>query len=198
MSPRENEIKRKIAYFKNPKLYQPMDILDNPDLVPKSKGVYGWYFNVLPPHVPQNDYVNINGWVLLYIGIAGKSETSKSTLQRRIIRNHLKGRASVSTLRRTLGSLLLDDLNLQPQKYGTVDNKKFWFGKEGEELLSAWMIDHARITWLEDDRPRGIEKLILTASRYKLPLNIESNLKSDNPFNITDLRSQCLKKAWRP
>lgn len=67
MPSRENEIGQNIAYFKEPKLYKPINLINNPNLVPKSKGLYGWYFNVLPPHVPQNKYINIDAYAKSFL-----------------------------------------------------------------------------------------------------------------------------------
>ena len=166
---REREIQRKIEYFINPsQTSSSRDVADNPGIVPSTRGIYGWYFDILPPRMPKGN-VTVDGHTLLYIGIAGSTRHSRSTLRKRICSNHL-GRHSTpqSTLRRTLGSLLKEQLGLvHHPKVG----KKYWYGPDGEARLRQWMIDHTMLAWQEDDIPREIEAAILSAREILLPLN---------------------------
>jgi acyl carrier protein len=108
---RINEI---AEYFVNePKLYRPEDIINQPKLIPNKKGIYGWYFDELPPEVHDADYFEIEGYKLLYVGIAGENVNSKNDLRTRICTVHLKDDASVSTLRKSLGALLRKKLAIQ-------------------------------------------------------------------------------------
>jgi hypothetical protein len=81
------------------------------DCVPRSPGVYAWYFRDFPPGVPKGGCVVHYGLTLLYVGIAPKAppnngSPSKQTLRSRIIRIDLKANAASSTLGLTLGCLL--------------------------------------------------------------------------------------------
>ena len=76
--------------------------------VPRTSGVYVWYFRAIPATVPIADCVERYGGQLLYAGISPSSNRNprtRQTLQARI-RNHFMGDSSRSTLRRTLAVLL--------------------------------------------------------------------------------------------
>ncbi len=167
--PREREIQRKIEYFINPRrVFSARNVSANPAIVPSTRGIYGWYFDILPPRTPKGN-VTVDGHMLLYIGIAGATPGSKSTLRKRIRSNHLgKHSTPQSTLRRTLGKRLTEQLRLVRQAKA---GKKYWYGPEGEARLRQWMIDHTILAWQEDDIPREIEAAILSASDILLPLN---------------------------
>ena len=101
-----DEIEHKVDYFKKPKkLWKPEEIIDNSKIVPKVGGIYGWYFDVLPPRVPVQNYIEIDGWKLLYVGIAPRNQRSPSTLRKRVKGKHLGNNADVSTVRKSLGAL---------------------------------------------------------------------------------------------
>ena len=154
-------------------LHNPINIIERRDDIPKTHGVYGWYFDELP-NVPPNDYYNCQGWNLLYIGIAGQTANSKQTLDERIIKKHLKGEANNSTLRLSLGILLRDKFGIELElKEKTKES--FWFGERGEYKLSQWIIEHARVAWLTYDDPKEIEDDALRIYGDVLPLNIEGN-----------------------
>lgn len=167
---RVQEVQQKARYFASPaKLFSSQEISADPMIVPAAKGTYRWYFDVLPPGVPTARYVTIRGHMLLYIGIAGATPSSRSTLRKRICSNH-PGRHSTpqSTLRRTLGALLKEQRRLVRQPKG---QQKYWFGPDGEARLRQWMIGHTWLAWHEDDAPREIEATILSSDDFVLPLN---------------------------
>src|SRR5687768_16164181 len=96
-------------------LYSRADVMSKPSPVPKSPGVYAWYFRQIPPTVPPNACIVQDGLTLLYIGISpsappmnGKRPSSQSLWHR--LRYHYRGNAEGSTLRLTLGCLLADQL----------------------------------------------------------------------------------------
>jgi hypothetical protein len=81
--------------------------------VPVQNGLYAWYFRDIPPHVPTDGCLKVNGYTLLYLGIApdkANKPNSRSSLRKRI-RQHFRGNAEGSTLRRTLGALLEEESN---------------------------------------------------------------------------------------
>ena len=85
------------------KLWSRTDVLGN-DCVPRSPGVYSWYFREAPGGVPTDGCIKHDGLTLLYVGIAPKNgkPASAQTLRSRI-RYHMRGNAYGSTLRLTLG-----------------------------------------------------------------------------------------------
>jgi len=166
---REREIQRKIEYFIYPgRMFSSRCVSENAAIVPSVKGIYGWYFGDPPPDTPKGN-VTVDGYTLLYIGIAGSTPHSRSTLRKRICSNHLgKHSTPQSTLRRTLGKRLTEQLGLVRQAKA---GKKYWYGPDGEARLRQWMIDHTKLAWQEDDVPREIEAAILGSGEIVLPLN---------------------------
>jgi acyl carrier protein len=182
-----NEIAK--YFVSDPEIWKPADM----NLLPKEKGIYGWYFDQLPPTIPVGDYFTTEGYKLLYIGIAGEDVDSKSNLRERIRTQHLNGNAYGSTLRKSLGSLLRGKLEIQP--YKRKDGKGFTFGTSGEKLLTEWMISHARIAWVVDERPWEIESVVFSLYGTHLPLNIDEN--ENNPFKteLENIRKSCRQDA---
>jgi hypothetical protein len=94
------------------------EVLSSPCPVPKSPGVYAWYFKQIPPRIPTAGCVRVGDLTLLYIGISPKApptngrSASRQTLRSRL-RYHMCGNAEGSTLRLTMGCLLSDQLRLE-------------------------------------------------------------------------------------
>jgi len=171
------------------------DVIRVPEFLPRKPGVYAWYFRVVPRTVlegfPTRNLITIQGWTLLYVGIAG---SHADNLRVRIRSLHLgqskRGNAEGSTLRRSLGCCLLQNelaISLQRQKPG---GKTVWFGEEGEAQLTAWMIQNGRIAWLEATDPREIESKVFETYGHCLPFNISHDNRERNPFSerLRDLR----------
>jgi hypothetical protein len=158
---------------------------------PTSPGVYGWYFEKLPPSVPKGGCAVIETglwlfrtkWHLLYIGKA-------SDLRFRVYDMHFNNRywmdKSMSSLRLTLGCLLYKDLGIYLQKHPDFPNKDYTFGQRGDQKLSNWMVKHARVTWVETKDYVEFEKKTIDA--YALPLNTEDNPKPFDP--LKDLKRE--------
>jgi hypothetical protein len=145
-----------VAGFVNPvQVYSCEDVLGHPAPVPAHDGVYGWWFRKLPPLVVADACRQHEGLRLLYAGISpnrpplnGRSP-SKQTLRKRI-KYHYTGNAEGSTLRKTLGCLLADELGIQLRRVGSGTRMTF---VEGEQALSAWMAENAYVSWVVRDRP---------------------------------------------
>jgi len=113
-----------IAGFVDPvRVYSCEDVLTRPSPVPAQDGVYGWWFRKLPPLVMADGCRQHQGLRLLYAGISpnrpprnGRSP-SRQTLRDRI-KYHYTGNAEGSTLRKTLGCLLADDLGIELRRVG--------------------------------------------------------------------------------
>ena len=104
-------------------LYSAADCLCRPSPVPKSPGVYAWYFDA-PPGVSVEGCHCALGHTLLYVGIAPKEtkdQTTKPSVRtlRHRMRDHYGGNAEGSTLRLTLGCLLSDNLNIKLRRVGS-------------------------------------------------------------------------------
>src|SRR5690242_3862728 len=80
--------------------------------IPKTGGIYAWWIVGAPlPCVPVTRHPKEHDVGLVYIGIAPHGPGTKSTLRSRVVGNHLNGNIAASTLRRTLASLLIDELS---------------------------------------------------------------------------------------
>ncbi len=153
------------------------EILARPSPVPRGPGIYGFFFDPVPPGVPVSDCARRGNSRLLYLGIAPSRPGTKSHLRTRL-RSHLRGNASGSTLRLTLGCLLERELEIALQPTGAT--RRLTFGP-GEALLSDWIERSARVVWVTVDEPWAVERELIEAA--DLPLNLEFN--GSHPFHAT-------------
>jgi hypothetical protein len=155
-------------------LYTRAEIVARPCPVPASPGVYAWFFRDLFPGMEPADRLTRDGFTLLYVGISPSSPQSKSTLRVRL-NVHCGRDAYWSTLRRSVGSLTLDELSLTP--LWTAGRKRPTFG-EGEARLSEWLDENARVAWHEHAAPWDEERELIR--ELDLPLNLRENER--DPF----------------
>lgn len=138
--------------------------------LPKQSGIYAWWMLGTPLScAPATKHPTERGLGLVYVGIAPNGLGRKSTLRSRVLGNHLNGNIAASTLRRTLASLLIKELSLEPSKKGT----KVVLSKEHNARLSAWQQTHLRLTWHETAKPWDIEDKVIAA--LQPPLNLDDN-----------------------
>jgi hypothetical protein len=165
------------------KLWTRAEVLSKPCPVPQEGGVYGWYFDAVPPGILAANHHTVGKASLLYVGIAPKAppkngaKPSKQTMRERI-RYHYQGNAEGSTLRLTLGCLLSEKLDIELRRVGS--GKRMTFAK-GEAVLSQWMADNAFVCWQQDDAPWLRERELI--EELPLPLNLDGN--KSNPFAAT-------------
>jgi hypothetical protein len=157
------------------RLWSRREVLSRISPVPNAPGVYAWYFRNMPPVVPTSGCTSIGNFHLLYVGISpsapptnGKA-TSKQTLSRRI-RSHLRGNASGSTLRLSLGCILAERLGIALRRVGRKGRFTF---SAGEQRLSEWMEENARVVWKVCEEPWKLEERLI--STLHLPLNLDQN-----------------------
>ena len=170
------------ARLKRPeRLYERQELLRHPSPIPAVPGLYGWYFDTLP-HPSIRDIGTVTGgWSLLYIGIAPSGPPSRSNLRKRL-RHHLSGNARGSTLRLTLGALLLDALELEP----SPASGRLSFGPT-EHRLSAWLDEHTRVVWVEHPQPWAVEAEVVRL--LVVPLNRQHNAAHQFHETLWRLRS---------
>jgi hypothetical protein len=156
-----------------PRLFTLHQINADPTLVPKSAGIYGWWFSTAPPGVPLVGAVVHNGARLLYVGIAPREPASNGQASKKTIRdrlkNHCRGPIASSTLRRTLVCLLRNALDFDIQRR---QSGKLFMSKSDEERLTSWMDNSARVGWSTHNEPWKIEKELIACDHISLPLNI--------------------------
>lgn len=165
-------------------LHSRAEVLRNPSCVPTLPGFYGWYFREIPQGVPVAGCVVRDGWTLLYVGIAPRTASSRRSLRTRL-KQHLRGNASASTLRLSLGCLSANRLGLELRR--TASGNRLTFGP-GEQVLSAWLEQHARVVVTPTPTPWYVEAQIVRA--IPLPLNLEHNAEHAFAPVLAALRSQ--------
>jgi hypothetical protein len=176
-------------------MYSRGDVLAGPSPVPAQAGVYGWWFRELPPLVVADACRQLQGRRLLYAGISptrppqSGRPPSRQNLRGRI-NYHYTGNAEGSTLRKTLGCLLADELGIQLRRVGSGNRMTF---AEGEQVLSAWMAENASVSWVVRDRPWDLEDELIVV--LDLPLNLQGN--QHNLFHpvLTGVRAECVAQA---
>lgn len=167
------------------------EVLSRPSPVPKTAGLYAWWFRGLPPGIDTTGCLQRNGLTLLYVGISPKEPptngqgASKSTLRQRL-RTHYSGNASGSTLRLTLGCLLAAQLGITLQRVGS--GGRFTFTNPGEQILDGWMAANAFVAWQATERPWEAERELL-ASGLILPLNLRDNPSTIHTSYLSGVRA---------
>jgi hypothetical protein len=172
-------------------------VLARPTPVPAAPGVYGWYFDVAPGAIDTTGCRKVGDFWLLYVGISPKAPPangrapSRSTLRQRL-RTHYAGNAAGSTLRKTLGCLLGDEIGVALRRVGS--GARYTFGNQGEQVLDSWMAEHARVTWHETEQPWLLEGQVLD-SGLPLPLNVRDNPCAAHIQHLKSVRAAAMRSA---
>ena len=163
--------------------------------MPAQSGVYGWWFRRLPSSFDTSLCLTREGLTLLYTGISPKrppssgGRPSRQTLRDRI-RYHYTGNAEGSTLRKTLGILLADELGIELRRVGS--GSRMTFGT-GEAKLSGWMAESALVGWIVDPEPWLLEEHLIAS--LDVPLNLEGNARNAFHPRLTAMRAAAVARA---
>ncbi len=183
MSLRQSELEALAKGIRRPdRLWNIDALLARPTDDWEAAGIYGWWFDQMPGACPHYGCETHEGFRLLYLGIGPASPSSTSSLQHRLLSNHVEGTARNSTLRLSLGSLLAERLGLRPVQYGGKTN----FGAH-EAVLTEWMKTHARVSVHPVGRPWEFESDLIR--RLILPLNLEGNPTNSFAATLKQARS---------
>ena len=166
------------------------EVLNRQSPVPQARGLHAWFFREIPPRVPIENCTVLDGFTLLYVGIAPSRASSATTLRSRIVQ-HYRGNAAGSTLRLTLGCLLADRLVIELQRAGSTG--RLTFGKRGEERLSEWMAANAFVCWVVHAKPWTLERGAVSSLRP--PLNLADNEGHQFCSALSRMRSEMRSKA---
>jgi hypothetical protein len=186
-----------VARFLSPdRLYSQHEVLAASSPVPSKPGVYGWWLSSLPAPIEISECIRREGCTLLYVGISpdrppGNGRAASKQNLRKRLRQHYTRTAAASTLRRTLGCLLAEELGLQLRRVGSSERRTN-FG-EGEERLSGWMARNAKVSWVVRERPWELEDELI--GRLDLPLNLKGNRRNKYHSALTEARARCLAQA---
>lgn len=153
--------------------------------VPAEPGIYGWWVRAGSLDVPKGDYQRCDGFELLYVGISPRKPSaagnaSKGNLKKRL-NQHVNGNASQSTLRRTLGVLLMNTLGLSLE----LRNGRPRWSKES--TLTNWMHENARVGYVVDESPWSSEDELL--KHALLALNIDGRNSDEFAKSLSARRS---------
>ena len=190
----EGRSKSRQADFLAARIFTRAEVFTDPGPVPSMPGVQGWWFRTVPGAIDVSGCEQRDGLTLLYVGISptappknGKPPSTQDLRKR--IRYHFgggKADAEGSTLRKTLGVLLGDELGFKLRRIGSGDRRTF---AGGEAVLNQWMADNALVSWLVHPEPWFLEEKLIAA--FDLPLNVQASNK-DNAFypELTRLRRE--------
>ena len=131
---------------------------------------------------------------IIYIG---KTNTSG---KRRVLKTHFKsGRTGSSTLRRSLGAILRNELTLKPIPRSLVDGRvrDYKFIIESENKLTEWMINNLTVSFYDFEGGKRLLKELESdiISILKPILNIDGNAINQNRSLIKELRAKCRELA---
>jgi GIY-YIG catalytic domain len=172
------------------RLFSRADVLQRPSPVPAANGIYAWYLRDVPAVVPTDGCLTFDGKTLLYLGIAPENANSRSSLSSRI-RQHYRGNASSSTLRRTLGVLLEDQSGFPLRRVGS--GRRITLTHAGERFLDEWMARNAFVAWAVHPEPWIIEHGLLR--QLSCPLNIKDNGHHAFASVLKGMRAAVLERA---
>jgi hypothetical protein len=109
---------------------------------------------------------------------------------RKRIRYHFRGNAEGSTLRKTLGCLLADELGIELRRVGSGTRRTFG---AGEAILSQWMVDNALVSWIAVSQPWLLERKLFNL--LDLPLNLQENSHNQFHKELTAIRAAAEARA---
>lgn len=152
--------------------------IDDPRTLPNCKGIYfitAKNVECLPDEMKGLTYTYYEGRPIIYVGI------SKRGIKFRDYRNHFRGTARNSTLRKSIGVLMRFK-----RVYEIKDPDRYKFELSDERNLTQWMNAHLCLHYKKHDNPDLIEKHWI--NRYSTPLNIKENHSEINEAFRQQLR----------
>lgn len=187
-----------VAKFLAAQRYTRDEVFADLESVPASPGAHGWWFREIPGAIDVSGCVEQDGWTLLYVGVSpgppradGKPQTPQD-LRKRIRYHFGAGNASAdgSTLRKSLGVLLGDQLGFALRRIGSGKRQTF---AGGEAVLTRWMAENAAVSWVLHPEPWYLEAKLVKA--LDLPLNIQNNDRNAFAAELKKLRRDAAVKA---
>jgi hypothetical protein len=189
-----------VANFVAAQLYTRDEIFAEPGPVPDAAGAYGWWFRDIPGGIDVTGCEQRDGFTLLYVGISpgppradGKPRAPQD-LRKRIRFHFGAGNASAdgSTLRKSLGVLLGDQLGFALRRIGSGKRQTF---AGGEAVLTQWMAENAAVSWVLHPEPWYLEPKLINA--LILPLNFQDNDRNPFASELKKMRKDAAVKAGK-
>lgn len=183
------EIKEIINSFKETKAS-----LENQTDYPNNPGIYCFF---LKDNAHLGDFI---GEKIIYVGIA------KDSLKTRDFSQHFKtGRTGSSTLRRSIGAILKEQLNLRAMPRGKPNTanriNNYNFNAPEDESLTTWMTKNLLIGYWEDynnlsySELRKLEKQVTILLKPILDLDRRTVKYNSFAEKLLCLREICKKEA---
>lgn len=142
--------------------------------IPDNRGLYvlcAKDIHALPAVMHNLQYSYFQGYPVIYLGISGNQG-----LRKRDYKNHFKGTARSSTLRKSLGVLFEYKKTQYEHEFET---KKYKFIEEHEQELSQWMTSNLLMYYyVTNDNIEEIETDLI--EYLNPPLNLSKNKKEIN------------------
>jgi hypothetical protein len=133
--------------------------------------------------------LTIDGGEPIYIGLS-------TNLAQREFATHFSVRSGFSTIRRSLGALLKDELRLRARARGRglteQDISCYCFTPDGEERLTIWMRSNVHVSVQPFEDYRSFEKRLIALAEP--PLNL-TGWKNPDAAEIKRLRKVCADEA---
>lgn len=189
-----------VANFLAAQRYTRDEVFSDLDPVPAESGVHGWWFREIPGDIDVSECAQRDGWTLLYVGISpgppradGKPQTPQD-LRKRVRYHFGAGNASAdgSTLRKSLGVLLGDQLGFVLRRIGSGKRQTF---AGGEAVLTQWMAENGAVSWVLHPEPWFLEAKLVKA--LYLPLNIQNNERNAFAPTLKRLRKDAAVNAGK-
>ena len=134
---------------------------------------------------------------LIYIG-----KTESSQIERDLRQHFSSGETGRSTLRRSIGAIVREHLDLKPQPRNPSERserkyRNYEFDAEGEDRLTDWMETNLGLSFYKYKKsPRKIEELEVELIGMTAPiLNLKNNPNNRWVSEIKALRSMCSQFA---
>jgi hypothetical protein len=168
-------------------MYSHTEILDQNTLIPAAEGIFAWYFKQIPENLKSLNLHTHNNLTLAYIDSSPQkplkdSLSARGNIRKRMIAD-ITGSASTSSIRRSLGCLLREELNLNSVR---LSPRIVNFG-EGERDLSGWISENVKFCWLVNETPTEIRDNLI--SEVQVPLTLSNGKVNDFFDELTKIRS---------
>jgi hypothetical protein len=102
----------------------------------------------------------------------------------------MQGNAEGSTLRLSLGCLLAHQLGIELRRVGSGVRMTF---STGEQRLSDWLAENARVVWTVCDQPWRLEEELIAG--LNLPVNLDQNRNHAFHQTLSELRRTAKARA---
>ncbi|MHA3020123.1 GIY-YIG nuclease family protein [Mycobacterium sp. BMJ-28] len=189
-----------VTNFLDAQRYTRDEVFADPCPVPAAAGAHGWWFREVPDGIDVSGCAQREGWTLLYVGISpgpprtdGKAQIPQDLRKR--IRYHFGANnagADGSTLRKSLGVLLGEQLGFELRRIGSGKRQTF---AGGEAVLTRWMAENAAVSWVLHPEPWYLEPKLIDA--LDLPLNFQENGRNAFAPELKRRRKEAAVKAGK-